>query len=222
MTCRSKDIKELLPALLERTLDQAEQHRVEWHLAACEDCSRELSLLRAMAGEQVPDPGDAFWKAMPDRIFREVQERKQRERSPGLLNVLGGFTVPRWAWAAGAIGVVAMVSWFLVRPAAIDLARTLPENGTTLEDMMSREPVNVAELTSTELDAATQWAQNAFAPIREAVVEDAAGNTERDISEDLSDLSSQELDRVYEMLKKKEQDAREKLHRKTGDEKGLV
>ncbi len=223
MTCKNKELQALLPAHLEQSLDQESQAGVERHVAVCADCRTELALLRMMSEEPVPDPGEAFWAAMPSRIFREVQERKQRKRSSGFLDVLSGSTVPRWAWAAAAVFIVATVVVLLDRPVPLDVARNgLPENGTTLEDMIPNEPVNVAEFTSAELDAATLWTQNAFAPIREAFVEDAAGNTERDISEYLSDLSAEELDRVYEMLKKKEQDAREKLHKKTGDEQGLV
>lgn len=223
MTCKNKELQALLPAHLEQSLDRESQAGVERHVAVCEDCGTELALLRMMSEGPVPDPGEAFWSAMPGRIFREVRERKQRERSPGLLDVLSGSSVPRWAWAAAAVFIVASAVVLLDRPVPLDVARNaLPENGTALEDMMTNEPVNVTEFTSVELDAATLWTQNAFAPIREAFVEDAAGNTERDLSEYLSELSAEELDRVYEMLKKKEQDARERLHRKTGDEKGLV
>ena len=77
------------------------------------------------------------------------------------------------------------------------------------------------ELSSSEFSAATQWAQNEFAPIREEISEHDAGSDEQSISEDLSELSPRELDRVLEILKKKEQDARERLRKKSKSEKGL-
>ena len=78
----------------------------------------------------------------------------------------------------------------------------LPANGTAFEDVVPAEPLNVTELSTTELDAATTWAQNAFVPIGDAVSQDAPETTPKNIYEDLMELSPQELDRVYEMLKK--------------------
>lgn len=222
MTCTNKDLQALLPAYLERSLDQASQAGIERHIADCEDCRTELALLRMMSEEPVPDPGEAFWAALPGRIYRDVQKHKERDRSPWLLNVMTAFAGPRRAWATAAIVIVALASWLLIRPETVDLARTLPENGTTIEDMTPGDPVNVSELSPTELDAATQWAQNALAPIREAVGEETTGNTDRDITEDLSDLSPRELERVYEMIKKKEDDALGRMRRKAKEGKGLV
>jgi hypothetical protein len=109
----------------------------------------------------------------------------------------------------------------MVRSIPVDVARmTQPATGTALEDSAA-EPVNLAELSSEEFDAATQWAQNEFTPIEEAITSDPQEHSSRDLSEDLSELSARELDRVYEMLKKKEQDAREKLKKEPGNEKRL-
>jgi hypothetical protein len=221
--CVNKDIKDLLPAYLEQGLDRDEQLRVESHLATCEDCRTELSLLRMMSEETVPDPGDAFWTGMPSRVRRAVQEHESRRKVFDLARIGDWMVLPRWAWATAAIGLVAMASWLFVQTPAVETARTVvPLEQEMLSDTgISSPSINVDGLSSIEFAAATQWAQNEFAPIREEISEHDAGSDERSISEDLSELSPRELDRVLEILKKKEQDARERLRKKSKSEKGL-
>jgi anti-sigma factor RsiW len=220
--CNDNNIQELLPAYLQKTLDPADNIRVEQHLAFCEDCRAEVALLRVIAEEPVPDPGEAFWAGMPDRIYREIQAGKQQKKKRFALSDFPGWMfMPHLAWATAAVIVIAVVSWFMVRSAPMDVARTTqPATGTAMEDSAA-EPVNLAELSSAEFDAATQWAQNEFAPIEQAITNDTQEHTSRDLSEELSELSSGELDRVYEMLKKKEQDAQQKLRKKPRTEKRL-
>ncbi len=220
MKCNDKNIKELLPLYLEQELGEPERGLVEEHLRSCEDCRTELSLLKMMTEETVPDPGEAFWATMPERIEREVRREKEKKHFV-LLNVLNALFIPRWAWATAAVAVLAIGLWFFVRPAHLEIAGTDErEDVAVLEDAAAGDPINVAELSSTELHAASQWAQNELKPIRESIGEDLE-NTERDVSDDLSNLSPQQLDRIYEMLKKKEQDMQNKLRKKSKDEKGL-
>lgn len=220
--CTDKNIQELLPEYLEKSLDPARSISVEQHLAACADCRAELALLSALADDPVPMQDEAFWVEMPDRIYREIQINKQQGKKRFALSDLTGWMfMPRLAWATAAVIVIAAVSWFMVRSAPMDLARaTRPATETTMEDSIA-EPVNLAELSSREFDAAAQWAQNEFVPIEQAITNDSPERTTRDLSEDISELSARELDRVYEMLKKKEQDAQEKLKKKHGSEKRL-
>ena len=220
--CNDTTIQELLPAYREQSLDPADSTRVAQHVASCEDCRAELALLSIIAHDPLPVPDEAFWAEMPDRIYREVQAGKQqRKKRFALPDILGWMSMPRLAWATAAVFVIAVSSWFLVRSAPVDVARTTrPATGTALEESTA-EPVNLAELSSAEFDAATQWAQNKFAPIEQAITSDTQEHTSQDLSEELSELSARELDRVYEMLKKKEQDAREKLKKKPGNEKRL-
>jgi anti-sigma factor RsiW len=221
--CDDNNIPELLPEYLARTLDPGDTIRVEQHLASCEDCRTELALLSVIADDPVPVPDETFWAGMPDRIYREVQAREQRGKkrfAPS--DILGSMFMPRLAWATAAVIVVAAVSWFMVRSAPLDVARsTQPATtGAAIEDSAA-DPVNVAELSSEEFDAASQWAQNEFAPIEKAITSDTQEHTSRELSEELSELSARELDRVYEMLKQKELDAQKKLRKKPGSEKRL-
>lgn len=219
MKCFDKTIKDLLPAYIQEGLERTEKRRVEGHLESCEDCRIELSLLRMMSKESVPDPGEAFWTGMPERIYHEVRRGKQK-KGFAVRNVLDGLLIHRWAWATAAVFAVATVSWFLVRPAPVGLAPSVVrENRTVQDDAVRNEPVNPAELSSAELDAATQWARNELAPLGEATDEEKMENNERDVSEELTDLGPRELDRIYELLKQKEQELKNKPGKRT-DEKG--
>src|SRR5206468_12747414 len=54
--CADREIKELLPDLLHRTLRSEDRARVELHVAGCESCSEELSVLRAVKSAAVFAP----------------------------------------------------------------------------------------------------------------------------------------------------------------------
>lgn len=215
--CNDTDIQEILPAYLEKTLEHASSIRVEQHLASCEDCRAELALLGVMAEGPVPDPGESFWAGMPDRIYREIQINKRQEKKRfALPDIPAWISMPRWAWATAAVAVIAAVSWFMVRPAPVDIARTTqPAAGTAMEDSAG-EPVDLSELSPEEFNAALQWAQNEFTPIEEAIMDDTQEHTSGDLSEELSGLTDRELDHVYDMLNKKEQERQTTLRKMTG------
>ena len=105
-SCTDKTIKDLLPAYREQGLDPQEIDRVRMHLESCGDCCAELSLLGLLAEESAPDPGEAFWLAMPERVHRAVREEKEKKRRFGLSLILDRFILPRWVWTAAAAGVV--------------------------------------------------------------------------------------------------------------------
>jgi hypothetical protein len=202
MTCTSKEIQTLLPDYLEQSLDQESRAGVQRHLAICEDCRTELALLRMMSEEPVPDPGEAFWAAMPGRIFREVEAQKQQKASQWLPLGRGTLIFPRWAWAAASVFLVAAVILFLDRPVPPDIARNaLPENGSSYEELLPAEPIDMAELTDIEIDSVDLWATEELALLR-----DDDGNTLRTGTEDislddrLSELDSRELDQLSRML----------------------
>ena len=201
MTCKSKEIQALLPAHLEQSLDQESQAGVERHVAVCEDCRTELALLRMMSEEPVPDPGEAFWAAMPGRIFREVEAQKQQKASQWSPFGGGWLVIPRWAWAAAAVFLVAAVVLFLDRPVPLDIARNaLPENGSSYGDLVPAEPVDMAELTDIEIDTVNLWATEELALLRDEVIDMFRTSTDISIDDRLAELDSQELDQLSRML----------------------
>jgi anti-sigma factor RsiW len=201
MTCRNKEIQSLLPAHLEHSLDGESQAGVERHLAVCEDCRTELALLRMMSEEPVPDPGEAFWAAMPGRIFREVRAQKQQKASQWLPFGRGALIFPRWAWAAASVFLLAAVILLLDRPVPLDIARNaLPENGSSYGDLVPAEPVDMAELTDIEIDTVNLWATEELALLRDEVIDMFRTSTDISIDDRLAELDSQELDQLSRML----------------------
>jgi hypothetical protein len=201
MTCKNKDMQTMLPAHLERSLDQESLAGVERHVAVCEDCRTELALLRLMSEETVPDPGEAFWAAMPGRIFREVQAHNQRKASPWLPFGRGMLIIPRRAWAAAAVLLVAAGMLLLDRPVPLDIARnTLPENGSSYGDLLPVEGIDTAELTDSELDSVDLWATEELALLRDEVIDLFRTSSDISIDDRLAELDSLELDQLSRML----------------------
>ena len=201
MTCNDLDIKELLPAYQGKMLSPTDNDRIEKHLSACEDCRTELSLLRMMSEEPVPDPGEAFWAAMPGRIFREVQAQKQQKASHRLPFGRGMLILPRWAWAAAAVFLVAAVVLLLDRPVPLDTARNaLPENGSSYGDLLPAEPVDMADLTDGEIDTVDVWATEELALMRDEVSDMFRTSTDISIDDRLAELDTQELEQLSRML----------------------
>jgi anti-sigma factor RsiW len=197
MSCGNNTIKALLPAYLEQGLDGTEQLQVEQHLTSCEDCRAELSLVRMMAEEPVPDPGEAFWATMPDRVHRAVREKKERKNLLDLAGLWGRLTLARWIAATATVGMLLTVSWFITRSPqqAPDEAMSA---GYELADeavVADSDAVHMSELDSGELDAAEVWAGQQLAslsPEMEHGLVNFAGET--DIYEELSKLNAKEVD----------------------------
>jgi len=201
MTCDNFDIKELLPAYQRRMLSPADTDRIEKHLAACGDCNAELTILRMMYEEPVPDPGEAFWAAMPGRIFREVQAHDRQKASQWLPFGLGRLIIPRWAWAAAAVFLVASAALLLDRPAPMDFAFNTPqENGSSYGDALLAEPVDMAELTDIEIDSVDLWATGELALLRDDVIDMFRTSTDISLDDRLAELDTQELEQLSTML----------------------
>jgi hypothetical protein len=201
MTCKNKEIQALLPAHLEQSLDQESQAGVERHLTACGDCRTELALLRLMSEEPVPDPGEAFWAAMPGRIFREVEAQKQQKASQWFPLGRGTLIFPRWAWAVASVFLVAAVILLLDRPVPPDIARNaLPENGSSYEELLPAEPIDMAELTDIEIDSVDLWATEELVLLRDDASDTFRAGTDISLDDRLAELDSQELDQLSRML----------------------
>jgi anti-sigma factor RsiW len=199
--CTDKDIQELLPAYLEQALDQHERSRVELHLSTCEDCRSSVNLLRMLAAEPVPDPGEAFWAAMPGRIERAVRAVEERKRSWWRSSVPLSLTLPRWAWAAAAVMVVAAVSWVLVRPTPVPLARvTAPERGAYQNTLTTTDVLELADLSENEVDAVDIWASEELALLQDDIIDTFRNGADPGFDDRLTDLNAEELEALSRML----------------------
>jgi len=110
MTCAR--IRRLLPLHAGGDLTPRRAARVEAHLDACADCRRELESLRAArarvreaaAAEKVPGWSEAEWKAL---MVRATAARVERPLPTAAAR-------PRWALAAGTVGIALVVVALLV------------------------------------------------------------------------------------------------------------
>ncbi len=72
--------RERLPEYLRGALNEDAAAEVEAHLRGCPDCTEELDLLKQLCSLEVPDPGELYWKTLPQRVKGAVRE----ERPAGL------------------------------------------------------------------------------------------------------------------------------------------
>ena len=200
MKCDSKDIKEFLPLYLEQALDRPEQERVEKHLQICEDCRIELSLIRTMAGEAAPDPGEAFWARMPSAIYQAVQERQAKRRWPDLFAVGRDLFMPRWAWPAAAVMVLFVLSWLFVRPAQKTDIAGLTADESSYEDVFSGNGMDVTSLTPAEAENVDTWADGEFAAVTKEAGDMVVNSADTELYEELAELDGKSMDRLSATL----------------------
>jgi hypothetical protein len=207
MTCKNRDIHELLPAHLEQKLDPAAQKSVEQHLSSCGDCRTELEILRMLAAEAVPDPGEAFWTALPGRVSRDVQAQRQRDRSWQLPWALDQFLRPRWVVSAAVVLLVVSLAWFFTLPAPHKMADTgLPVSGASYEDMFDPGPIELAELGDRDLQSLDTWATGELAAMMGEATDLLANGQDLSIDDKLAELNTQELERLSNKLDEYEEE----------------
>ena len=205
MSCNDLDIKGLLPAYQGKMLSPADADRIEKHLSACEDCGEELSLLRMMSEEPVPDPGDAFWAAMPDRIHRAVWSQQRSGRRSPLSELLQGLVVPRWGWATSAVLMVAVVSLLLLRPVYHQSPATSAKHKPATTHDIITEALNGTDIHPGDLDQLSSWAHQELLVFKNGLADPSFnGNgalvTGLDFEDELAALSEEELDRLIDTL----------------------
>lgn len=198
--CKDTTIKELLPAYREQTLDQTEILMIENHLASCEDCRNELSLLRLMTEETVPDPGETFWAAMPGRVYQSVQTRKAERRTFGLAWLVDRMTLPRRTWVSAIVGTVLLISWFIIRPVQEEPKMPPLQGSEFAEEIMPAEQVNVGELDRDELATIDTWAGNELASIAHETEQFLGNGQDSDVFEELPELNEREAEQLMQKI----------------------
>ena len=214
MKCTDKTIKDLLPVYLEQGLDPTEKQRVENHIGMCEDCGTELSLLRMIYEEPVPDPGEAFWASMPGRVYRATAEAKSANKGTFDLSWLRGrFTFPRWAWATAGIGMILMISWFALQSPQKAPEPSLSQGNEFADEILlatspDTEPdtIRLSELDRQDLDMVDSWAGNELTSIARDVDLSVVLSPEAEIGEEFADLNAGEMDRLSTMLSQEKEE----------------
>lgn len=206
--CRNTDIKEMLPAYLEQGLDEEWTARVEKHLETCAECRTEIKLLRMMAAEPVPDPGEAFWAAMPVRIYRDVQKMKVKQRRFEVSRLWDGLLLPRWVWGIATAGIVLVISLLIITPSPKEVSKITPSGDESdYEESTIMDTPGLTELSQTELENVSVWADSELSSLSSEIVDVLTSAPERDIHEELSELNHQEIERLSKKLEEWEQEA---------------
>jgi hypothetical protein len=76
-----REIKELLPDYLNNMISDERAALIRKHLDECSECSDECASLTLIKEIDVPDPGELFWKTLPQRV-RALAEEETRHRVP--------------------------------------------------------------------------------------------------------------------------------------------
>lgn len=198
--CKATTIKELLPLYREQALDQTEILMIENHLASCEDCRNELSLLRLMTEETVPAPGETFWSAMPGRVYQSVQTRKAERRTFGLAWLVDRMTLPRRTWVSAIVGTVLLISWFIIRPVQEEPKMPPLQGSEFAEEIMPAEQVNVGELDRDELATIDTWAGPELASIAHETEQVLGNGQDSDVFEEIPELNKREAEQLMQKI----------------------
>jgi hypothetical protein len=208
--CVDRDIQELLPVYLEQGLDETAKLRVESHLGSCADCRTEIKLLRMMAAEPVPDPGEAFWEAMPERIYRDVQKMQEKNLRFDISSFWDRVLLPPWVWGVAAAGLVLVVSLLIIKPAPKETSTTVSngdESSFAESVLADTDSPGLTELSQTELENVSLWADSELSSLSNEIIDVLTSAPERDIHEELLDLNPQEIERLSRKLEEWEQEA---------------
>jgi predicted anti-sigma-YlaC factor YlaD len=210
MTCKNNDIKELFPAYLERTLDETDRERIETHLASCEDCRTELALLQTMSEEPVPDPGEAFWTALPNNVYRAMQDQRSKKKMFDLSWIADRLVLPRWTWTAAAAAIVLLVSWFVINP----LHRQGNDHvfgdeydysyGSIHDPNLTHPAMNMSDLSAAQLDSVDTGVGQELSTM--AFEAESVMLADSDPSEELAELDHHEIERLSDLLNEYEEE----------------
>jgi predicted anti-sigma-YlaC factor YlaD len=75
------EIKELLPDYLNNVISGERSELIRAHLNECSECADELTSLAGIKEIEVPDPGELFWKTLPQTV-RAMAEEETRHQVP--------------------------------------------------------------------------------------------------------------------------------------------
>jgi anti-sigma factor RsiW len=153
--CTDRDIKELLPDLLHRTLLNEDRKRVELHMATCESCREDLGVLRVVKSAAVFAPaidvGRIVRQIPPYQRITPVVEAPARSR------------VPRWLTAAAAAVLVIGGGSLLLSRQPAETTRTVAVDTTSSGAPLETTVAQVQPPTTGTTVAAKSSPAHAFA-----------------------------------------------------------
>ncbi len=179
-------IKEMLPEYLKGSLSREMRNDVEAHLKECQGCKEELAFITEISDIAVPDPGDLFYKTLPQKIKAEAKERQERSFSWRLL-----FRPIPIATAIAALLVVVFTFTMLKRKAQ--------EFDPFFKDPLEVAVLDYGDLTERDIPLITERI-NGDEPY--ILSEDFMEHSYR---REFASLSSRDLGRLFEVLNKEQE-----------------
>ncbi|MBI5640195.1 MAG: hypothetical protein HZA17_07215 [Nitrospirae bacterium] len=189
MRLTHEEIKGLLPEYAGASLSKEMMSDMQEHINGCEDCREELSLLAQLADEEVPDPGELFWKTLPKKVRLSAEEEKAAR--PSFWSYLFRPMPAASAVLVALLVIVYMNTYTSVKN--LDMAVDPYINESATEVVM-----NESDITEADMYQVTQQV------IGEELAEHPEDFQEYSYYREVAMMSSEEIDSFYEALKKEE------------------
>ncbi len=172
-------MREMIPDYLRGTLQGETRKDIEAHLSECEECRAELSFLKELVKFEVPDPGDLFWKTLPQRVRVAVKEEEVQ------LFSLRSFLLRQFPVAATIVVAFFLIFTYIKK-----------------KEVLEPDPTFVAPLTASVLDYSGITEKDIPIVTEQSRVYDlfAENFMENSYHREFVSLSSKELEGLYEAL----------------------
>ncbi|GBD96181.1 MAG TPA: zf-HC2 domain-containing protein [Nitrospirae bacterium] len=189
MTYTHDRIKEMLPDYVNGLVSEKAGKDIETHLKECSGCAGEVSFISELIKVEVPDPGELYWKTLPQKMRAISTQRDEKRFSfSSLLRPAPVFATTLLI----AIVIISSVYIINTKSNGIDFL---------FEDPLAFQAIDINGISEEDLSAA----------IGETIKENT---TEIFYTEDFSphsyfmefaSLNSWELEGIYEVLKGEQQ-----------------
>lgn len=181
------EIKELLPDYLRGLLPEGVRFEVKNHLEGCPDCKAELWFISDVVDAgNVPDPGEFFWKTLPQRVKASVKEEKKNKFSVKTLLL-------RPLFIAAAVIVISLAFFFYTKRA------DTPETTLFFNNPLMVSVLDYSGITEKDIPAVDERLNT------DDLSPGYKNHTGYGYHIDFASLSSKELESLYEALKKEQE-----------------
>ncbi|MEK6692138.1 MAG: zf-HC2 domain-containing protein [Nitrospirota bacterium] len=177
-------IREMFPDYLRGILSDDTRNDVDVHLRECEDCRTELLFLTDLVRLETPDPGELYWKTLPQKVKLTAREEKTNRFSLR-------YSLQRSLTVAATIVIIVL------------LALTYLKRG----EMPDQDPYYLYPLTTQILDYDGITEKDIPVVIEHPTVYEtyAEGFIDNSYHREFVSLSSKELECLYEALEKEQE-----------------
>ncbi|MBI5026410.1 MAG: zf-HC2 domain-containing protein [Nitrospirae bacterium] len=198
-------IKEMFPEYLKGALPEEVREDIEAHLKCCEECSGEFFLITELVKVDVPDPGDLFWKTLPQRVRRAVEKEeanlyKDSQKGKSKIRTERLFGVPlsikSLLFKPLPVAVTIIVLVFLIF--AYSKKKEIPELDPFLKDPLTASVLDYSDITEKDILLITERLTD------DGLYLDQENFMEYSYYSEFASLSSKEMESLYEVLGKQQ------------------